>query len=188
VNEGGLSHYLEIWNGVQFCSHFLELSSIIAFERNVDPVMVRLITTYATLLLWINLLYFSKAHRSTSFLVECLVTILRDMRPFFAVLIVLILATSVSLIVLMKQSIDPNSTSFDYQGFWRVIHHTHSFYFASSFQFAPSFLLLLLGLIYLFLRCWTTHFVLQRGGPIFHTVTLNRCTLKGIFESTTHTS
>jgi hypothetical protein len=100
VADEGLKEYIEFWNAAQVCSHSLELASFVMFVSGNDPASTRLAATYAVFGLWISLLYFTKAIRQISFLLEILTTILSDMIPFSFVMIVLIMAVTVALQVL----------------------------------------------------------------------------------------
>jgi hypothetical protein len=100
VADEGLKQYIEFWNASQICSHSLELASFAMFVSGSDPTSTRLVATYAVFGLWINLLYFTKAIKQVSFLLEILFTILSDMIPFSFVMVVLIMAVTVALQVL----------------------------------------------------------------------------------------
>jgi hypothetical protein len=98
--DGGLKDYIEFWNVVQVCSHTLELTSFGMFVSGSDPISTRLVATYAIFFLWIGLLYFTKAIRQISFLIEILTTIVSDMVPFIFIMMVLIMAVTMALQVL----------------------------------------------------------------------------------------
>jgi hypothetical protein len=101
VADEGLKDYIEFWNVVQVCSHSLELASFAMFVSGSDPVNTRLVATYAVFSLWINLLYFTKAIRQISFLLEILTTIITDMIPFVFIMTILVLADTLALLVLV---------------------------------------------------------------------------------------
>jgi hypothetical protein len=116
VADGGLMDYVEFWNVLQLFSHTLELTSFAMFVSGSDPISTRLVATYAVFGLWIGLLYFTKAIRQISFLLEILTTIVKDMIPFTFIMAVLIMAVTVALQVLTAdlkskaESNDENST------------------------------------------------------------------------------
>jgi hypothetical protein len=101
VTDEGLKDYIEFWNVLQACSLSLELASFAMFVSGSDPVTTRLVTTYAVFCLWINLLYFTKAIRQISFLLEILVTIVKDMIPFLCIMAVFVMAAALALQVLV---------------------------------------------------------------------------------------
>jgi hypothetical protein len=116
VANEGLKDYIEFWNAVQVCSHTLELTSFAMFVFGSDPISTRLVATYAVFGLWIGLLYFTKAIRQISFLLEILTAIVSDMIPFIFIMVVLIMAVTVALQVLTAdlkskaESNDENAT------------------------------------------------------------------------------
>jgi hypothetical protein len=77
VADEGLKEYVEFWNIAQVCSHILELASFAMFVSGGDPTSTRLVATYAVFGLWVSLLYFTKAIKQVSFLLEILTTIPR---------------------------------------------------------------------------------------------------------------
>ncbi len=101
VADEGLKDYFEFWSVVQVCSHSLELASLAMFVLENDSVETRIVTTYAVFSLWINLLYFTKAIRQISFLLEILTTIISDMIPFVLIMMILVLAVTFALLVLV---------------------------------------------------------------------------------------
>ncbi len=107
VADEGLKDYIEFWNVLQTCSLSLELASFAMFVSGGDPVATRLVTTYAVFFLWINLLYFTKAIRQISFLLEILVTIVSDMIPFLFIMAVFVMADALALQVLVGKMLDP---------------------------------------------------------------------------------
>jgi hypothetical protein len=109
IADEELKTYIEFWNVVQVCSHCLELASFAMFVLKSDPVKTRLIATYAIFSLWINVLYFTKAIRQISFLLEILTAIIPDMIPFVFIMAILILADIFALLFLIGNTKDPDS-------------------------------------------------------------------------------
>ena len=109
VTDEGLKDYIEFWNVLQTLSLSLELASFAMFVSESDPVATRLVTTYAVIFLWINLLYFTKAIRQISFLLQILVTIVSDMIPFLCILAVFVMAIALALQVLVGKMLDPEN-------------------------------------------------------------------------------
>jgi hypothetical protein len=109
VADEGLKDYIEFWNILQICSLSLELASFVMFVSGSAPATTRLVATYAVFCLWINLLYFTKAIRQISFLLEILVTIVSDMIPFLCIMAVFVVAVTLALLVLVGKMLDPDS-------------------------------------------------------------------------------
>jgi hypothetical protein len=99
--DEGLKEYIAVGSIMRICSHSLEIASLIMFIRQDSPASTRLVTTYAVFTLWINLMYFSKAIKQISYLVEILTVILIDLIPFMTVMLALIMAVTLALIVLV---------------------------------------------------------------------------------------
>ncbi len=99
--DEGLKEYIAVGSIMRICSHSLEIASLIMFVDQSYPVTTRLVATYAVFTLWINLMYFSKAIKQISYLVEILTVILVDLIPFMTVMFVLIMAITLALIVLV---------------------------------------------------------------------------------------
>jgi hypothetical protein len=112
VADDGLKEYFEFWNAVQVCSHSLELISFAMFVSGSDPVSTRIVATYAVFSLWIDLLYFTKAIRQISFLLEILTAIIADMLPFTLIMMILIMAVAVALQVLVPV-VNPDPAAVD---------------------------------------------------------------------------
>jgi hypothetical protein len=109
VADEGLKDFIEFWNVLQTCSLSLELASFAMFVSGSEPFATRLVTTYAVFSLWINVLYFIKAIRQISFLLEILVTIVSDMVPFLCIMAVFVMADALALQVLVGKMLDPDS-------------------------------------------------------------------------------
>jgi hypothetical protein len=109
IADEGLKTYSDFWNALQVGSHSLEIASLAMFVLESDPVNTRIVATYAIFSLWINVLYFTKAIRQISFLLEILTTIISDMIPFLFIMAILVLANSFALLVLIGNVQDPDS-------------------------------------------------------------------------------
>ena len=99
--DEGLKEYIAVGSILRICSHSLEIASMIMFVRQDNPASTRLVAAYAVFTLWINLMYFSKAFKQISYLVEILTVILMDLIPFMTVMLVLIMAVTLALVVLV---------------------------------------------------------------------------------------
>jgi hypothetical protein len=101
IADDGMRDYIRFSNCVQVFSHTLEVATLSMFLSGSDQVQTRLVATYAVFSLWINLLFFAKAFRRISFLLEIINTIIVDMIPFLIVMAILLLAVLFGLIVLV---------------------------------------------------------------------------------------
>jgi hypothetical protein len=99
--DEGLKEYIDVGSIMRICSHSLEIASLIMFVQQSHPAATRLVSTYAVFTLWINLMYFTKAIKQISYLVEILTVILVDLIPFMTIMLILIMAVTLALIVLV---------------------------------------------------------------------------------------
>jgi hypothetical protein len=101
IGEDGLRDYLEVWNLLQVSAHSLQIASLVMFMSGSDPKHTKLVSTYAVFTHWINCLYFLKAFRQISFLLQILTTIIADMRAFLIIMFLLTAAVALSMVVLV---------------------------------------------------------------------------------------
>jgi hypothetical protein len=86
----------------QVLAHGLVFASFGCYVAAADNVSQRVLGSYALLALYLSVLHFLKCFRQTSFLIEMLVQILKDMRYF--VLILFVVASGVALAIVVLEN------------------------------------------------------------------------------------
>jgi hypothetical protein len=87
------------WNGLQVAAHGLVFASFACYVEGADETTQRVLGSYTVLVLYLSVLHFLKCFKRTSFLIEMLVQILKDMLPFLLILFIVITGVTFAIVV-----------------------------------------------------------------------------------------
>jgi hypothetical protein len=108
-----LDYIAEPWNCLQLTTHVLVVASISTYMTGVDSSVQRVVSSFALLFVYLGFIYFLKAIKQISFLVEVLVQVLFDMLPFMLILFIIAVGVTLGINVLVRTlNDDGNSSSY----------------------------------------------------------------------------
>ena len=114
-------YFTSLWNYINITSLILNMITMICDLAKIKSQSLVPMLSVSVFLMWIKLIYFGRMYFSTAWLVRMVVAIIKDMKYFFLVFAIMVIAFSNSFYIISKNG-DPSITG---DNFWYSVTYSY---------------------------------------------------------------